>query len=255
MNKETMYGYPISSIFFQIGILIFLVLLFFFTFFINSLLAMGIVLLAMFVFWYFHIYNFKKKFSNIRKIILQEMKNCAQLTGFEQVLDLGTGAGYIAIEMSKMLNEGKVVGVDKYDQQSSVLGSNFFEELKINFFGNTLNQARENAVIEHQSNSITFVKSDLKRHFPFSDNAFDIIFSSQFLYCIPAKKIDTVLNEINRVLKPGGKLVFFESKKVIQWNISHVSDFYTSLGYETKILPVDNLTNKCIFSAQKSKKL
>lgn len=253
MNKETMYGYPISSIFFQIGIMILLLLVLFFTFLANSFIGMGLVLFVMIMFWYVFIYNFKKRFSHIRKIVLQQMKNCAQLTGFEHVLDLGTGAGYIAVEISKMLNGGKVVGVDKYDQQTSVLGSGFFEELKINFFGNTLNQARKNAVIEHQKDSITFVKSDLKKHFPFSDNAFDIIFSSQFLYCIPAKKIDMVLYEINRVLKPGGKLVFFESKKVIQWDISHVRNFYTNLDYETRILSVNNLTNKCIFSAQKPK--
>jgi len=179
------------------------------------------------------------------------MKSLAHLKGSECILDLGTGSGYVSIGFAKQLDSGLVVGVDKYDKSTSILGRNFFEELKINFFGNTLNQAKKNAYIEKQSNQIMFVKSDLKHFFPFSDESFHVIVSSQFLYCIPTKKRDRVLAEINRVLKPEGKLIFFESKKYVNWDIAHVEQYFNKLNYETKIHSLDYMNNKCIFYAYK----
>ena len=205
------------------------------------------------IFWYIFVFRFKQRFSTLRNKILQSMVSLADLDKSEKILDLGTGAGYIAIGFSKVLNAGLVVGVDKYDQTTSILGSNFFEELKINFFGNTLNQAKKNAYIEKQSDQIMFVKSDLKHFFPFSDESFHVILSSQFLYCIPAKKRERVLTEINRVLKPGGKLIFFESKKYVNWDITQVEHYFNKLNYETKIHSLDYMNNKCIFSASKTK--
>jgi ubiquinone/menaquinone biosynthesis C-methylase UbiE len=179
------------------------------------------------------------------------MKHCAQLSGSEFILDLGTGAGFIAIAISKILNTGSVVGVDKYDREIPVLEENLLEELKINFFGKTLHQAQINAKIENQQGAITFVKTDLKKHFPFSSYSFDCIFSSQFLYCIPSGKIDKVLSEIDRVLKPNGRIVFFESKKFINWDISIVENYYRKEGYKTQVIPLNNMSNKCIFTASK----
>ncbi|MBS3749860.1 MAG: class I SAM-dependent methyltransferase, partial [Candidatus Thermoplasmatota archaeon] len=119
------------------------------------------------------------------------------------------------------------------------------------FFGNSLNQAKKNAYIEKQSNQIMFVKSDLKHFFPFSDESFHVILSSQFLYCIPTKKRDRVLAEINRVLKPEGKLIFFESKKYVNWDIAHVEQYFNKLNYETKIHSIYYMNNKCIFYGYK----
>ncbi|HMA83452.1 MAG TPA: class I SAM-dependent methyltransferase [Candidatus Thermoplasmatota archaeon] len=181
------------------------------------------------------------------------MKSLAHPKGSELILDLGTGAGYVSIGFAKQLDSGFVVGVDKYDQSTSILGNNFFEELKINFFGNTLNRAKKNASIEKQLDSIALVKSDLKRYFPFSNQSFHMILSSQFLYCIPQQKREKVLQEINRVLKPEGKLIFFESKKYVNWDIIPVEKFFKKLNYDTKIYSLNYMHNKCIFYARKAK--
>ena len=123
--------------------------------------------------------------------------------------------------------------------------------LKINFFKNKLNRAKRNASIEHQLNHILFVKSDLQKQFPFSSQSFNLILSSQFLYCISSKQLHQVLVEVDRVLKPSGQLIFFESKKFIQWNILHVKRFFEKIGYETQIHSLKNMSNKCIFIARK----
>ena len=252
MNAKTHYGYPISSIFFQVCGMILLSLLAILTIVLSIFSVTLIIVAVAFLFWYFAIHTFKERFSQLRRKILCQMKDFARLNGHEHILDLGTGAGYMAINFSKSLQSGQVVGVDKYDQGTKILGNNFFEELKINFFKNKLNQAKWNAAIEGQTDSILFIKSDLKKHFPFSNQSFDLILSSQFLYCIPSKKLDKVLSEINRVLRPKGKLVFFESEKFLNWNISTVQVFFDSRHYKTRIHPLKNMPNKCILIAQKS---
>ena len=251
MKLNTHYGYPISSIFFQICGMIFFLLLIILSIISNSYLLTAVIILIIIIFWYVSIYQFKKRFLQLRKEILDQMIKHAQLRGNEQILDLGTGAGYIAIGFSKMLPEGRIVGVDKYDQRTRIFGTNFFEELKINFFKNKLNRAKRNASIEHQLNHILFVKSDLQKQFPFSSQSFNLILSSQFLYCISSKQLHQVLVEVDRVLKPSGQLIFFESKKFIQWNILHVKRFFEKIGYETQIHSLKNMSNKCIFIARK----
>jgi len=251
MNVKTNYGYPISSIFFQICGMIFLILVLMFSIFAKTFIILIINIVLIFVFWYLFIYKFKNRFSQLRNQILTQMKQLAELRGDEYILDLGTGAGYVAIGFAKELSLGRVVGVDKYDQKTSVLGENFFEELRINFFKNKLNQAKQNASIEHQQDKIVLVKSDLKGHFPFKDHSFDVVLSSQFLYCIPQKDMLTVLEEINRVLKPSGQLVFFESEKFLNWDVANIQAFFESKGYQTNRYHLENMANKSIFIALK----
>ena len=179
------------------------------------------------------------------------MKQCTKVNGSEYILDLGTGAGYNAVNFSKLLKSGKVFGVDKFDKDSNVINFNFFEELKINFFGNTLNQAKKNMIIEKQKDKIFLIKSDLKNNFPFLNNSFDIVMSSQFLYCIPTRNLNDILNEIDRILKPSGKIVFFESKSFLNWNIGHIKVFFDNMNYSTSIFSFEKMPNKCVFCGQK----
>ena len=251
MKLNTQYGYPISSIFFQICGTIFLILLAMLSIISRVFLGSLFIILIIIIFWYVCIYRFKKRFLKFRKEILDQMIKHAQLKGNEHILDLGTGAGYIAIGFSKVLKDGRVVGVDKYDQRTRVCGTNFFEELRINFFKNKLNRAKRNASLEHQLNHILFVKSDLQKQFPFNPHSFDLVLSSQFLYCISSKHLDRVLTEIDRVVKPSGQLIFFESKKFLQWNILHVKRMFEKIGYHTQIHTLNSVSNKCIFIARK----
>ncbi len=254
MTRNIMYGFPISSIFFQLCGMILIVIVLMLTFLLENIIFTVFIILFMFIFWYIFIYTFNKRFLRIRKEILQYMVHQATLKGNEQILDLGTGAGYIAIGFSKHLNSGKIVGVDKFDRKTSINKTNFFEEIKINFFGNSLEQAKVNASIEQRNETIYFVKSDLNHRFPFIDHSFNVILSSQFLYCIHPKKRKQVLSEIHRVLKPSGKLVFFESEKFLNWNIDRINDFFKEKKYVTQKIHLEKTSNKCIFLAKKPAK-
>lgn len=251
MNKNTRYGFPISSIFFQLCGMILLILVVVLSLslksFVFTLLAVG----SLIVFWYFFIYLFKKRFFDLRDKILKQMMDHINVKDTEYILDLGTGAGYVAIGLSKNLSSAQVIGVDKFNQKKSVFKIGFFEKIKINFFGNTVEQAKKNVTIEQAQDAVQFIQSDLQTHFPFINQVFDTILSSQFLYCISQKKINEVLSEIDRVLKPSGKLIFFESKKFINWNIAHIEKFFKNKNYVTQIYQLEKMPNKCIFIAKK----
>jgi hypothetical protein len=60
-----------------------------------------------------------------------------------------------------------------------------------------------------------------------------------------------VLTQVDRVVKPSGQLIFFESKKFLQWNILEVKAFFDKIGYQTQIQSLKNMSNKCIFIARK----
>jgi len=251
MKNKTMYGYPISSILFRIIGLIILSLI---IFYINlSLPSYFIILsfLSILISFYIFIIRFRNNFSSIRKRIIQEMIQQANLTGDEKVLDVGTGSGYASIHFAKELTTGFVIGIDKYDIKNEGFFHWFINELKINFFGNSLINAKENAVIENVEDNISFIKTDLIKSFPFCQNIFNVILSSQFLYCIPQNKLKEVMQEIDRVLSNDGLLVFFESKQFMNWNIQDVKVFFENNGYDVNILSLHFLSNKCIFVARK----
>jgi len=205
------------------------------------------------IYAYFFVIHFKKTFSKKRFQILQKMIETVDVKDSEIILDLGTGAGYIAIGFAKKLNRGKVYGIDKYNLKPNGIFSKLFDIAKINFFGNTISNAKHNALVENQQNKTEFLEAELTQCFPFKNESFDVIVSSQFLYCIPQEKLSFVLSEINRVLKSDGMLVFFESKRFFNWDLNDVIDFYEEKGYQHKIIPLDEFKNKIIYHGKKQK--
>jgi len=123
--------------------------------------------------------------------------------------------------------------------------------IKINFIWNTLKIARGNAKIENVEKKCIFIQTDITKSLDFKDNYFDIIVASQFFYCIPYQKRMLVFQEINRVLKKGGKIIFFESKSFIKWKIEEVKDFFENIGYKIQLIPIDEFKKCCILYGEK----
>jgi ubiquinone/menaquinone biosynthesis C-methylase UbiE len=179
------------------------------------------------------------------------MIRLTNLKGDEKILDLGTGAGFIAIGFAKKLHSGHVYGIDKYHAITDGVFSRFWDEMKINFFGNTIINAERNAHLESQQKKVTFLQGDLTKQFPFSDNEFDIVVCSQFLYCIPDQLLQKVLKETDRILQPLGTIVFFESNRYLQWDIQGVFDFFIDKGYDVELYTVEEMSNKCYLYGKK----
>ena len=119
------------------------------------------------------------------------------------------------------------------------------------FVGNTLKNAKINAEIENVDDKCEFIKSDIIKPLNFPDENFDIILSSQFLYCLPPQKRSLVLQEINRVLKKDGKIIFFESKSFLGWEINIAKSYFENMGYNIEITETKEFRKTCVLSGKK----
>lgn len=113
-----------------------------------------------------------------------------------RVLDIGTGSGFVAIEVAKLLRGShcQIVGLE----MSSAM----------------LTIAAENAIQAGLDDGLTWRLGDAKT-MPFADGEFDCVVSNDSLHHWedPLR----VFNEIARVLKPNGKLLIHDSKRLQQW--------------------------------------
>ena len=136
-------------------------------------------------------------------------KNCERLInlipwrGDERVLDVGCGRGILLISAAKMIKSGKAVGVDIWRQ--------------IDQHGNRMENTIENAKAEGVSDKIE-VKDGDARDLPFEDEIFDVVVSSLVIHNIHDKKErERALNEIARVLKPGGYLAILDIVRIDEY--------------------------------------
>jgi len=106
-----------------------------------------------------------------------------RLAAGERVLDLGSGAGTDSLMAAQMVGpEGRVTGIDMTPQM--------------------LAKARA-AASEMGLANADFVEGEAER-LPFPDGSFDVVISNGVIDLIPDK--DAVFAELNRVLRPGGRL-------------------------------------------------
>jgi SAM-dependent methyltransferase len=119
------------------------------------------------------------------------------LNGDEKVLDVGCGRGLLAIGAAKRLKTGKVTGIDVWNP----------EELS----GNSADAARENAKTEGVADRVRFDTGDARK-LVYPDGFFDAAISSNALHNLADDhEREQALKEMLRVLKPGGRLVIFDT--------------------------------------------
>jgi len=111
-------------------------------------------------------------------------------TGSENVLDVGTGRGLLAIGAAKRLTTGRVVGIDIWNASDLT--------------GNSADAFLANAESEGVAERVEVRNADARR-MPFPDASFDVVLSNVCLHNIPdATGRAEACREIGRVLRPGG---------------------------------------------------
>jgi len=140
----------------------------------------------------------KIRSSREGKLALREqLLDRLALKGDEKVLDIGCGRGLLAIGAAKRLKTGKVTGIDLWDPR--VLSDN------------SADAAKENAKAEGVADRVRFETGDARR-LVYPDGNFDAVISANALHALDDdRERERALKEALRVLKPGGRLVIFDT--------------------------------------------
>ena len=124
----------------------------------------------------------------------REIINSLNLKGDEVFMDAGCGDGHAAIEALDILNDDAIIyGVDIYDASIEDL-----EKYK-----------EENSI----SNLIPLV-GDLTSHVDVDDDSIDVILMINVFHGFKAvRKLNETVEELKRMIKPGGKIAIMDYKK------------------------------------------
>jgi len=125
-----------------------------------------------------------------------DVSDILKLEGNEYVLDVGCGLGKMTIGIAKHLKDGKIVGIDIWN--------------KIEIPGSSPEKAYKNAEIEGVQEKVEFKYGNVLE-IPFPDETFDLVTSSSVLNNLSGMDAKSkALDEIYRVLKPGGRFLLGE---------------------------------------------
>ena len=149
----------------------------------------------------------------------QESNQIPQLLGLtanSYVFEVGCGSGRYALKVADMVG-CRILGVDI---NSAAI--------------NTANQL----AASRNMNRVRFEACDVSQKLPFPDAIYDAIFSNDVLCHIPGRT--TLLAELFRVLKPGGRLLFSDAL-IIGGTVTHLEiATRSSIGYYLFSPPGEN---------------
>ena len=115
----------------------------------------------------------------------------AALRGDEQVLDVGTGRGLLAVGAARRLRDGRALGIDIFSTKD--------------LSGNALERTLANVAAEGVAERCQ-VRHEDARQLALGDGSIDVVVSNLCLHNIaPRAERARALGEIARVLKPGGR--------------------------------------------------
>ena len=180
-----------------------------------------------------HVGDFERFTAVLTTPLAVRMIAMAGISAGQRVLDIGTGTGVVAIEAAKAAGpEGHCVGIDLSEKM--------------------LDSAKANARLAGLAERIEFRAMDAEA-LQFADASFDVVVSLFALLHFPNP--DTALNEMFRVLKPGGTLVIavgsappWLSRQGLQHALKLVPEMFARLSGRQLVAPafLNRLVEDCI---------
>ena len=124
----------------------------------------------------------------------EEILDVINLKSGDKFLDAGCGDGYVSIEASKLVgSNGKIFALDVYPE--SIEGVS--KEIK-----------------EKGIENLEPILADVTDSIPLDDDSVDAVLMSNVLHGFGDEELETVLKNINRVIKKDGKFAVVEFRKV-----------------------------------------
>jgi ubiquinone/menaquinone biosynthesis C-methylase UbiE len=118
------------------------------------------------------------------------VRRATRMAARGEAVDLGCGPGYLAVEMAREAPELHVTGVDLSDEM--------------------LAEAEDYARRHDMDQAVSFRKGDVQQ-IPFADGSVDLVVSTLSLHHWGDPV--AVLNEVARVLRPGGSFLIFDLRR------------------------------------------
>lgn len=152
------------------------------------------VLLAILMLLYSKIWKFRHR---------DRMLSMIPLSGREQVLDVGTGAGLLLVGCAKRLTSGKATGLDLWSSKD--------------LSNNQRSQTLRNVDLEGVSDKVELLDGDATA-MKLPSDSFDVVVSNMCIHNIPSQAgRDQACREIARVLRPGGLAVISDYIKTREY--------------------------------------
>jgi ubiquinone/menaquinone biosynthesis C-methylase UbiE len=123
----------------------------------------------------------------------RRLLSAAEITAADRVLDVGCGLASLLIALA-----------ERIPFQSPAIGIDVSEEL--------IQQAAREVRRAGLEDRIKILASPAT-HLPFADGAFDVVFSSHVIKHLDDRALGQAFAEIARLLKPGGRFLFWEFRK------------------------------------------
>lgn len=169
----------------------------------------------------------------LKKTGIEIIEQCSDPMNFGSVLEVGCGSGVNSAFLSKMSHRVIATDLPYYDGSTHTLGMAVAKELLDNI----------------DVKNVTLVSCS-GEGLPFSDNTFDLVFSSSVLEHIDDK--EKALKEMVRVTKPGGSVMFiiptyiqsvcafahlylYVGKRILE--VAHMKIFKKPMSKEKTLLP------------------
>lgn len=147
----------------------------------------------------------------------------------KKVLDLGCGRGVwgYLLRVQRDVSKAQIIGLDASDYSLSFVN-------------------------KHRVYTKT-IKADIRKKLPFSDKSFDFIICSEVIEHIVKKDGEKLLSEINRLIKPGGRVIVTTPNVWLEMPYADRLDIHRSLwtvkdfvkrGYKVKGIGIKLPFNK-----------
>jgi ubiquinone/menaquinone biosynthesis C-methylase UbiE len=147
----------------------------------------------------------------LRRVQLKQvLKKVTQISQSGLMLDIGTGYGYLPVEIARKFPGIKIIGIDI---ETALLEDGY-----------------RNATKCGVSERVPFFKARAE-NLPFPDDTFDIVLSTMSLHLWQNRQKG--LSEMRHVLKPGGRVLILVGSYYLLHGVGHITDFYTGKSKKT----------------------